>query len=55
MREFCYAELDLHIAALRDAVGVVKRLLRVGKEGAHLHLAFDKELSSRIPHPVLIR
>ena len=54
VRELCDAELDLHIAALRDLMGVVQRLPGIGKQGAHLHLALDEELPARIPHPVLI-
>ena len=54
VREFGDAEFDLDIAALRDAVGVVQRLLGIGKQGPHFHLAFDKKLPARIPHPVLV-
>ena len=55
MRQLCDAELDLHVAALRDLMGVVQRLPGIRKQGAHLHLALDEELPARIPHPVLIR
>ena len=54
MREFNDPELNLHAAAVGDALGIVEGLLRVGKEAAHLLLALDVKLSARIPHAVLV-
>ncbi len=54
VRELGDAELDLHVAAVRDLVRVVQRLLGIGKQGAHLRLALYEELPAGIAHPVLI-
>ena len=48
------AELDLHVAAVRDALCIVDGLLNIGKEASHLLFALDIELASGITHTILI-
>ncbi len=48
------AKLDLDVAAVRDALGVVDRLRRVGEEHRHLFLALDVELAARVAHAVFV-
>ena len=51
MGQVVFAELELHIAQLRDADGVLQRLRSIGEEPRHLRLALDIELLGLKLHP----
>ena len=55
VRELRDAELNIHAAAVRDALRVVQGLRGVRKEAAHLFFTLDIELSAGIAHAVLVR
>ena len=49
-----FPETNLHLTALGYSFRILERFFFVRKEGPHLFLTFDIELSSGIAHPVLI-
>ena len=55
MGQFRDAELDLHMAAIRDPLRVFHRFPGIGKQPFHLLFALDVILSAFIAHPVLVR
>ena len=54
MRELRHSELDLHVAAVCDALCVFQGFRCIGKETAHLLLALDIKLAAGVPHAVLV-
>ena len=50
-----HAELNLHIAALRNLRRILNGLRRIGKESRHLLRRFHIILAALVAHPVLIR
>ncbi len=54
VRQFRDPELDLHLAAVRDPLGVLHRLPGIGEQALHLLLALHIILAALIAHPVLI-
>ena len=55
MRQLRHAELDLHVAPVRNGLSVLHRLPGIGEEPLHLLFAFHIILAAFIAHPVLIR
>ena len=53
-RQLCFAELNRHMAAVRDLLRVFNGLRRIGEQPGHLLPALDIELPARIAHPVLV-
>ena len=43
------------MAAVGNSLGILQRLLRIREQGLHLLLAFHKELSALVAHPILVR
>ena len=52
--QLCHPKLNLHIAPVRNLVGIVQSLLGIGKQRPHLLLGLTVKLSPLIPHPVLV-
>ena len=55
LRQLRDPELNLHMAPVRDPLGIVQRLERIREELFHLFGRFHIILPAFIPHPVLIR
>ena len=55
MWELRNAEFNVHVAALRNTLGIFNRLPGIGEESLHLLLALDIILSALIAHSVLVR
>ncbi len=53
--EFPDAKLNLHMASVRNLLGVLHRLPGIGEEALHLLLALDIVLATLIAHPILVR
>ncbi len=55
MGELGDSEFYLHMAAVRDALGVLQGFPGVGEQGLHLLLALDEILAPLVAQPVLVR
>ena len=54
MRQLLHAELNLHIAALGNFMGIFQSFRRIGEKFCHFRLCFQKILTAFIAHAVLI-
>ena len=55
MGELGDSEFYLHMAAVRDALGVLQCFPGIGEQGLHLLLALDEILAPLVAQPVLVR
>ena len=55
VRHLVFAELDLHMAPVGNALGILHRLPGIGKQSLHLLFALHIVLAALVAHPVLVR
>ena len=55
MRHLVFAELNLHMASVGDALGVLHRFPCIGEKSLHLLLTLHIVLPAFIAHTILVR